>query len=67
MVEGSAASVEKARIPPRVDGEWKFDPRAAEYVPNFFGGMNAVVDVRALAVPSTVLKVRKGVSTKTNQ
>lgn len=50
-----------------VDGEWKFDPRAAEYVPNIFGGMNAVVDVRALAGRPTVLKVREGISTETSQ
>ena len=50
-----------------VDGEWKFDPGAVEYVPNIFGGMNAVVDVRALAVRPTVLKVREGVSTEIHQ
>ena len=50
-----------------VDGEWKFDPKAAEYVPNIFGGRNAVVDVRALAGLSTVQKVREGISTKINQ
>ena len=50
-----------------VDGEWKFDPKVAEYVPNIFGGMNAVVDVRALAGPPIVLKAREGISTETNQ
>ena len=50
-----------------VDGEWKFDPKAAEYVPNIFGAMNAVVDVRALAGPPIVLKAREGISTETNQ
>ena len=50
-----------------VDGEWKFDPKAAEYVPNIFGGMNAVVDVRALAGPPIVLKARAGISTETKQ
>lgn len=29
-----------------VDGEWLFDPRAADYVPNVFGGMNAVIHVQ---------------------
>ena len=50
-----------------VDGEWKFDPRAAEYVPNIFGGMNAVVDVHALAVRPTILKVREGIGTEIHQ
>ena len=50
-----------------VDGEWKFDPKAAEYVPNIFGGMNAVVDVRALAGPPIVLKAREGISTEIHQ
>ena len=50
-----------------VDGEWKFDPGAVEYVPNIFGGMNAVVDVRAVAGPPIVLKVREGVSTAIHQ
>ena len=40
---------------------------AVEYVPNIFGGMNAVVDVRALAGRPTVLKAREGISTETNQ
>jgi len=29
-----------------MDGEWLFDPIADDYVPNVFGGMNAVVHVR---------------------
>ena len=30
-----------------VDGEWVFDLNATDYLPNVFGGMNAVVDVSA--------------------
>lgn len=47
-----------------VDGEWKFDPKAAEYVPNIFGGMNSVMDVDALAGIPTVLKVREASALK---
>jgi len=35
-----------------VDGRWRFDPNAADYVPNIHGGMNAVVEVRPVAVPT---------------
>ena len=30
-----------------IDGVWTFDPNAADYVPNIFGGMNAVIDAAA--------------------
>lgn len=30
-----------------VDGVWTFDPNATDYVPNVFGGMNAVINVAA--------------------
>ena len=29
-----------------MDGEWLFDPAADDYVPNVFGGMNAVIQAR---------------------
>ena len=32
-----------------VDGEWTFDPMASDYVPNVFGGMNAVIQARSPA------------------
>src|SRR2546425_13328126 len=32
-----------------VDGEWVIDPKAADYTPNVFGGMNAVVQARSPA------------------
>ena len=28
-----------------VDGVWMFDPNATDYMPNIFGGMNAVIEV----------------------
>jgi 1,4-alpha-glucan branching enzyme len=28
-----------------VDGQWTFDPSARDYMPNVFGGMNAVIEV----------------------
>jgi len=28
-----------------VDGEWTFDPNTTDYMPNLFGGMNAVMEV----------------------
>ena len=32
-----------------VDGKWLFDPMAADYVPNVFGGMNVVIHVQSPA------------------
>lgn len=29
------------------DGQWMFDPNATDYVPNIFGGINAVINVTA--------------------
>ncbi len=34
-----------------VDGEWVDDPAATDYVPNPFGGMNAVLTVVASETP----------------
>jgi 1,4-alpha-glucan branching enzyme len=44
-----------------VDGEWVFDPRSADYAPNVFGGMNAVVQARSPAkgVPREWLQCRR--------
>ncbi len=35
-----------------VDGEWVFDLNATDYVPNVFGGMDAVVEVSSALKPS---------------
>ena len=51
-----------------VDGEWKFDPKAVDYMPNAFGGMNSVLEVlgeypsrRCFAEsPSCLLENKKG-------
>ncbi len=38
-----------------VDGAWVFDPKATDYVPNIFGGMNTVIHARSPA-PSAANK-----------
>lgn len=35
-----------------VDGEWVFDLNATDYLPNVFGGMNAIVEVLPAPKPS---------------
>ena len=35
-----------------IDGEWVFDLNATDYVPNVFGGMNAIVEVSSELKPS---------------
>lgn len=34
-----------------VDGQWQDDPMAASFVSNPFGGLNCVVEVKAVAPP----------------
>lgn len=52
VAAGQGRWVADLRLPPGpweyllvVDGQWLFDPNAKDYMPNVFGGMNAVIDV----------------------